>query len=217
MRLPVERGRLRATSAPVLRLGVLLTPLAAAAIALLPWHSAGATTPRETAAVQAAAAPAARTRQASHRAAPATDARHQDVVASKVIGMRSVGGGDAGYWVGTGLVFEHEFAVTGLQLEVSWASLHGDHGGSVVPIDLLVKWPVRIGPHVDLFVGLGPALQFRPGAASQLAGGAIASGGGWLWVSEHIGLLVEIDYAVMLAEQTTHELELAMGVAVRFH
>ena len=130
--------------------------------------------------------------------------------------MRSVRGGEAGYWVGTGLVFEHAFATSGLEVELSWASLHGDHGGSVVPIDLLIKVPMHVSHHLDLFVGAGPALQFRPGATHPLAAGGIATGGGWLWVSEHIGLLVELDYAVVLAEQPTHELEAAMGVAVRF-
>ncbi len=130
--------------------------------------------------------------------------------------MRSVRGGESGYWVGTGLVFEHGFTSLPVEIEVSWASLHGDHGDSVVPIDLLVKLPIHLSSQLDLFVGLGPALQFRPGAERPMAGGAIASGGGWLWVSEHIGLLVELDYAVVTGEQPTHEVEGALGVAVRF-
>ncbi|MCO4764368.1 MAG: hypothetical protein KC502_22850 [Myxococcales bacterium] len=151
-----------------------------------------------------------------HNVAAATETHaahdaHRHTLATKVIGLRSVSGGSTTTFLGQGVVVEREF--DHFELELSWASLHASEG-SIVPIDLLVKLPVHVGPHVDLFVGLGPSVHLRPGHAA--AAGAIASTGSWFWFSPHVGMLLEFDYAIVNDRTTTHEIEAAMGVAVRF-
>ena len=137
---------------------------------------------------------------------------HQ-VIALKFIGGASITRDHADQIGGPAIVYEVELWPHELELELCAAMLTGPHQ-RFYPLELMLKHPFTLGSVVELYIGGGPSLTLDDQGEAYI--GAIASVGSFFWLTEHFGLLAEVDYAIVADHGAVNELELAAGVAWRF-
>jgi hypothetical protein len=149
-----------------------------------------------------------------HKAATRSHAFH-NVLAAKFIGMTTRTTRGSEQLSGTGIVYERTVIPHWLELEFSAAALFGNHHHTVFPMDILFKKPFHVASMLDFFIGVGPALSYHV-EEHELFVGAIASAGCYVWLGNHLGLLFEVDYALIPEHGAVHEFEGASGIAWRF-
>lgn len=95
------------------------------------------------------------------------------------------------------------------------AGAHGSEHGTVVPIELLLEVPMHFGQHVDAFVGLGPGVELHPTQPGHpvTPTGSVAVGGRTWW--GHAGFGAEVGYTMLLDEQSSSEVKIAVGPLFR--
>lgn len=117
--------------------------------------------------------------------------------------------------VGGGLLVERTLVEGWLEIELS-ASGVATGDGVVVPIDVLFKKSFELG-RLNPYFGIGPSISIDivDGEAEASAGCAFAVGS-YIWVSEHVGIDVDLDYALVSNHGAAQELALSVGPVLRF-
>lgn len=137
-----------------------------------------------------------------------------DILAAKIIGGASFDPhGVAHRRTGVAVLYEHPFIPHWLEGEVSVGAMLGDHA-TFLPVELLLKVPFALNKHWELFAGAGPAMMVDLDHGEAFFGGVV-SAGTFVWLSEHFGLLFELDYLLLEEHGTCNEVEGAVGVAWR--
>lgn len=156
------------------------------------------------------------TAQAEQTHAPA-EAAH-DHVAS--LGFRIVAGTSRAYrdntWVfGFGATGELHLGL-GFELGLGAAVLLGEVS-EVFPIELFLRKSFELARDVDFYLQAGPitAIVTEPGHETLVLFGGTFAGGFTLWMNEGFGILVEATYQFVSEENIVHDIEGAVGVAVR--
>ena len=99
-----------------------------------------------------------------------------------------------------------------LEIELGAKLLTSAHGGTHVPIDLLIKKPFTAGP-ATIYLGIGPALNVVSHDHETHAYFGVAGViGTYLWLTPHFGLNMELLEAVVFEHEITNELGGAFGV-----
>lgn len=116
---------------------------------------------------------------------------------------------------GGGVMVERTVIEGWLEVELSVAAVSTDEG-TAVPIDVLFKKSFELG-RFNPYVGVGPSISIdiADGEAHAAAGGAIAAGT-YVWFSDHVGLDVDIDYALVSNHGVAQELAFSLGPVIRF-
>jgi len=88
--------------------------------------------------------------------------------------------------------------------------------GVVVPVDVLFKKSLELGrfnPHV----AIGPSISIDvvDGAAETSVGCAFALGS-YIWLSDHVGIDVDLDCALVSKDGVAQELAVSLGPVFRF-
>lgn len=117
--------------------------------------------------------------------------------------------------VGGGLIVERTLIEGWLEIELS-ASGVATGEGVAVPIDVLFKKSFEFGS-LNPYFGLGPSISIdvADGEAQASAGCAFAVGT-YIWFSDHVGVDVDLDYAVVSNHGAAQELALSVGPVLRF-
>jgi hypothetical protein len=147
----------------------------------------------------------------------AADPAH-DHVAS--LGFRIVAGTSRAYrsntWVfGFGATSELHLGL-GFELGIGAAVLLGEVS-EVFPFELFLRKAFQLAPDVDFYVQAGPilALLHQDGHDVQSLLGGTFAGGFTLWMNEGFGILVEATYQFIAEEDVVHDIEGAVGIAIR--
>lgn len=137
-----------------------------------------------------------------------------DILAAKILGGASFDPeGIAHRRTGVAALYEHPFIPHWLEGEISVGAVLGEHG-VFIPVELLLKIPFQLTQRWELYAGAGPAMLVDLDHEEAYFG-AVVSVGSFLWLSEHFGLLFEIDYIPLYEHGAVHEIEGAVGVAWR--
>lgn|GEM_PF-1302233 len=117
--------------------------------------------------------------------------------------------------VGGGLFIERTILDGWLELELSAAGVAtGD--GTVVPVDVLFKKSFEFG-RVNPYVAIGPTISIDVvGGEAETSAGCAFALGSYVWLSEHVGVDVDIDYALVSKHRTGQELTVSLGPVLRF-
>jgi len=117
---------------------------------------------------------------------------------------------------GGGIFVERTIAPWGIDLGLS-AVAAADHQRTIAPIDLLVKKAWEPGSHWTAYVGAGPtvSIDVEEHGTHAYPGGSVV-GGIYVWLSDAVGLDLEIDYALLAEHGVAQELQVAVGPMVRF-
>lgn len=117
--------------------------------------------------------------------------------------------------IGGGLLIERTLLEGWLEIELSVAGVDTDEG-TAVPIDLLLKKSFEFG-RINPYVGIGPSISVDivDGEAETSAGCAFAIGT-YIWMSDHVGIDVDVDYALVSNRGAAQELTLSLGPVLRF-
>ena len=115
-----------------------------------------------------------------------------------------------------GAIYERTLVPSWLELEYSLNLLVAPDGPHL-PIDVVLKKPFHVSHIVDPYIGLGPSLTIGLGEEKFAAPGGIASAGVYLWARERMGVMLEVDYAVVYElGDIVHEAEGTAGAVLRF-
>ena len=117
---------------------------------------------------------------------------------------------------GVGVFIERTVMPGWFELELS-PSVVWVEGGTVVPIDLLLKKPFHLDESFCPYFALGPTLSLAfKEEATEVGVGAAFVVGAYIWFGEAIGLDVEVDYALLDENGFVQELTFAAGPTFRF-
>lgn len=105
----------------------------------------------------------------------------------------------------------------GVDLELAAAMLAGTPSQAAFPVDVLIKTAWELGDDVEVYVGGGPvvSVEVEMGEPSFTTGGIVSLGGYW-WLSDSIGFVMEIDGGLLVWPAVRGEIETAMGWVARF-
>lgn len=155
--------------------------------------------------------------QPAHEPAHSAHGGHGDFM-----GLRLLGGvfvdERASPMQGMGLSLEHPHLVRGVDVEVvgAWMT-HQRHGA--LALELLLKHPLYLGAHDEIFVGAGGAAAWAvPAHGLELSPGVMPGGIGVVgfqhWFGPHLGASVEGDYTLRRAQPRHSAQEFALAVSV---
>ncbi len=102
-----------------------------------------------------------------------------------------------------------------LETELNVAVVDFEEGAAVVPDDLLFKKPFHIGSFCP-YVGVGPSMTIVLEAGGEVLFGFVAAVGAYVWLHDHVGIDVELDYGLVAEDGVEHELTVAAGPTLRF-
>ncbi|MBW2734086.1 MAG: hypothetical protein JRH20_16990 [Deltaproteobacteria bacterium] len=129
-----------------------------------------------------------------------------------IFGAKIVGGaaidpeGSAHRRMGLALLYEYALIPHWLEGEISVAGMLCDHG-PLLPVELLLKIPFHLNDQWEFYVGAGAAMVVDFDHEQAFFGG-VGSVGTFFWLSDHFGLLFELDYLLLHEHGATHELEI---------
>jgi hypothetical protein len=123
-------------------------------------------------------------------------------------------GGESASGAGAGVFVERSLVPGWVEVELS-VSLVAIESEAVLPVDILFKKPFHFGAFCP-YVALGPTVSIVLEEGTRVfAGGAAVAGFYWWW-TDHVGLDVEVDYAILSEEGLQQELTFAAGPTLRF-
>lgn len=136
------------------------------------------------------------------------------------LGFRVVAGTSRAYrsntWVfGFGATSELHLGL-GFEVGVGAAVLLGEVS-EVFPFEVFLRKSFRLAPRVLFYLQAGPILALVHEAGHDvlpLFGGTFA-GGFTLWLDEGFGILIEAAYQLIAEDELVHDIEGAVGVAIR--
>jgi hypothetical protein len=116
---------------------------------------------------------------------------------------------------GAGLLVERTVIEGWLEIELFAGGIATD-GPTIVPIDVIFKKSFEFG-RFNPYLGLGPSISIdvEDGHAEAHAGGAFALGT-YIWITDHVGIDFDLEYAIVAKNGTAQELLVAMGPVMRF-
>lgn len=101
-----------------------------------------------------------------------------------------------------------------IELSVSAIAVEGD---VTIPMDLLLKKPFHLGPYVNLYLAIGPALSIDiKDDETDTSGGIAFATGTYYWFDDHLGVDLDLDYTLVFKDDLAHELAISIGPAWRF-
>ena len=149
-------------------------------------------------------------------AAPhAEPAGARNIVAVRGLACASWAHVSSGPLVGGGVLFEHALG-RHLGAEVAVSYLSGQDLAEV-PVEVLAKRPIHLGPAVELDPGLGGLVSVPAHGEAALVPGVIANADAFFWGQGGVGLLLEVDGIVLLDEGgLAPQVEVGAGLAAHF-
>ncbi len=117
--------------------------------------------------------------------------------------------------VGGGILVERTVIEGWLEIEFAASGIATDEG-TIVPLDILFKKSFELG-QFNPYVAIGPSVSVDivDGEASASAGCAFAAGT-YYWFSDHVGIDLDLDYALVSNHGTAQELAISLGPVIRF-
>jgi hypothetical protein len=117
--------------------------------------------------------------------------------------------------VGGGLLIERTVVEGWLEVELSASGVVTGEGVAV-PIDVLLKKSFEFG-RLNPYLGLGPSISIDivDGEAEVSPGCAFAVGS-YIWITDHVGMDIDLDYALVSNHGVAQELTVSLGPVVRF-
>lgn len=125
--------------------------------------------------------------------------------------LGGLAGGELNHSGGGGLFLEWAAVPHWLSLELNVKVLGGH--GTYLPIDLLLVMPFHLTDAIHPYVGIGPAVGINLSSSSAAFGFATAAGAHF-WMTRRIGLLAELNYAMINDHGVHHEIGGQVGLCL---
>lgn len=117
---------------------------------------------------------------------------------------------------GGGAYVEDSLVAGWIELEVGVVAVRAE-GETVLTLEPLLKKPFHLDVRVDLYVGVGPVLglAFDDEGRSELVVGGLLALGAYLWVTDELGIDVDVTGQVAWIGEPAAELALGLGAVLR--
>lgn len=115
--------------------------------------------------------------------------------------------------IGGGVFGEYTFVPGWFQAEVGVRFLAEGKEKTVMPIDILLKKPFELDHSAEAFIAAGATIVPTIAGEGETTAGVATAVGSYFWVSQHVGLVFEVNYNLLFEEEPLSELGGAVGIA----